>query len=385
MMAQMASQTDAGGHGPPGRDRVYMDHAASTALRPEARAAAATVAADGPANPTGAHRDAQRMRGHLERAREELASRCGVAPHRVVFTSGGTESDNTAIAAGAAGGRVLYSAVEHPAVGEPAAGVGGETIPVDVDGVVDLDALEAMLASGRTVGLVSVMAANNETGVLQPVEQIGALVAAAAPGAWFHTDAVQAFTKVPLDVGGARVALVSVSAHKLGGPIGTGALVLADDVEPAPLLRGGGQERGMRSGTPDPAGAAAFAAAVAASAREDWSRVGRLRDRLEAELCGSVDGIVVHGAGASRLPTHTHVGVEAVMADMLVIACDRAGLAVSSGSSCASGALETSGVLAAMGVPDEGALRLSLGWTSTDDDVDFALDVLVDVVKRLRP
>lgn len=366
-----------------------MDHAASTALRPEARAAAARVAADGPANPTGLHRDAQRVRAHLEAAREELASLCGVAPHRVVFTSGGTESDNTAVAAGAARGKVLYSAVEHPAVLEPAARVGGRAIPVDADGVIDLDALEALLTSrvgfGDGVGLVSVMAANNETGVVQPVEQIAGLVAAVAPGVWFHTDAVQAFTKVPLRIGPDEAALASVSAHKLGGPIGIGALVLGEDVEPEPLLRGGGQERGMRSGTPDPVSAAAFAAAATASAEEDWARVSALRARLEAALTARIDGLVVHGADVARLPTHTHVGIEGVMSDMLVIACDRGGLAASAGSSCASGALSASGVLAAMGASDEGALRLSLGWTSTDEDIEFALDVVADAVKRLRP
>lgn len=364
------------------RERVYLDHAASTAVRPEADAAAALVAADGPANPTGVHRDAQRMRAHLEAAREAVAALCSVAPHRVVFTSGGTESDNFAIAAGAArGGRVLYSAVEHPAVAVPASRAGGEEIPVDASGVVDLDVLDRLLESGGAVAVVSVMAANNETGVVQPLDEIGALVRARAPHAWFHTDAVQAFTKVD-GFGGAG--LVSVTAHKLGGPIGTGALVLGEAVEPEPMLHGGGQERGMRAGTPDPVGAAAFAAAATASAADDWSRVGALRDRLEAGLLEAVDGLVVHGADAQRLPTHCHVGVEGVMADMLVIACDRAGLAVSSGSSCASGAQKASGVLAAMGVSAEGALRLSLGWNTTADDVDFALATVAAAVKGLR-
>lgn len=366
----------------PSLERVYLDHAASTALRPETVAAVARVVADGPANPTGAHSDAQRMRAHLEAARESLAELCGVAPHRVVFTSGGTESDNHAIRAGAARGRVLYSAVEHPAVAEPARAAGGEEIRVDASGVVDLDALEHLLSTRGPVGIVSVMAANNETGVVQPLAEVGALVRDVAPDAWFHTDAVQAFTKVGAGFGGAG--LVSITGHKLGGPIGTGALVLGDDVEPEPLLVGGGQERGMRAGTPDPAGAAAFAAAACASAREDWTQVGALRDRLEAALLASVDGLVVHGAGVPRLPTHCHVGIDGVMADMLVIACDRAGLAVSSGSSCASGAQRSSGVLAAMGVSDEGALRLSLGWTTTAADVDFAVEVVSDAVKRLR-
>ncbi|MFN8104506.1 MAG: aminotransferase class V-fold PLP-dependent enzyme [Acidimicrobiia bacterium] len=364
------------------RSHVYLDHAASTALRPEARAAADLVAADGPANPTGAHRDAQRMRAHLEAARESIAALWSVAPHRVVFTSGGTESDNTAIAAGATRGRVLYSAVEHPAVLEPAVRTGGEAIPVDALGVVDLDALVRMLTSGAPVGIVSVMAANNETGVLQPLDDVAAVVETHAPTAWLHTDAVQAFTKVPV-AAGAR-GLASVSAHKLGGPIGSGALVLGDDVEPEPLLWGGGQERGLRAGTPDPVASAAFAAAACAAAGQDWGRVGVLRDRLEAGLRREVDDLVVHGAAAQRLPTHCHVGIAGVTADMVVIACDRAGLAVSSGSSCASGAQKASGVLAAMGVSDEGALRLSLGWNTTADQVDFAVGVVARAVAGLR-
>jgi len=364
---------------------AYLDHAASTALRPQARAAALAVWDDAPANPTGAHSAAQRMRAHLEDARERLAAVCGVAPHRVVFTSGGTESDNTAVAAGARRGRVLFSAVEHPAVAEAARRVGGDEIPVDSEGVVNLSALAALLRDGPPVGLVSVMAANNETGVCQPLDDVAGLVVELSPQAWFHSDAVQAFGKSPLWLPSALPSMASISAHKLGGPIGTGALVLGADCDPEPLLVGGGQERGLRAGTPDPAGAAAFAAATQAAAGEDWGRVEALRDRLESSLLEAVDGVVVHGAVVPRLPTHCHVGIEGVMADMLVVACDRAGLCVSSGSSCASGAQKASGVLAAMGISDEGALRLSLGWSSTDADVDFALDVLTTVVGRLRP
>ena len=362
---------------------VYLDHAASTALRPEARAAMERVWAGGPANPTGAHGPAQRARASLEAAREVVARHAGVAPGGVVLTSGGTEADNTAVGSGLAAGRVLYSAVEHPAVAVPAARGGGEVIPVDAGGVVDLDALERLLC-GAPVAMVSVMAANNETGVRQPLSEVAAVVAERAPDAVLHSDAVQSFAKAPLDMAGSGVGMASVTAHKLGGPIGTGALLLGEAVDVTPLLWGGGQERERRAGTPDPAGAAAFAAALEAAAATDWEAVGRLRDRLESGLLAAIDGVTVHGAGALRLPTHCHVGVAGVAADLAVIACDRAGLAVSSGSSCASGALKASGVLAAMGAPGEGALRFSLGWTTTVADVERALDVVTDVVKRLR-
>lgn len=363
----------------------YLDHAASTAMRPEARTAIAAVWAIGPANPTGAHSSAQKARDALENAREQLANTLSVRPRQVVFTSGGTESDNWAIRAGAAGGTACCSAIEHPAVAAPVAAAGGITVPVLPSGVIDLDALESLLRSESDgIGCVSVMAANNETGVIQPLASVARLVADLAPGALFHTDAVQAFTKEPLDVAGWGLGAVSLSAHKIGGPIGTGALVLAADVDLPPLLLGGGQEKGRRAGTPDAAGAAAFAAAAEAACFWDWDRVRALRDRLELRLRKEIDGLCVYGAEAPRLATHCHVGIEGIMGDMAVIACDRAGLAVSSGSSCASGAQQESGTLAAMGASDVGVLRFSLGWTTSEEDIDAASQIVIDVVRNLR-
>ncbi len=370
------------------RRMIYLDHAASTTMRQEAIAAMQQVWADSPANPTGAHGPAQTMRTHLELAREQISRLCGVKPSAVVFTSGGTESDNWAISAGARRGRVLYSAIEHAAVVEPAIRAGGESIPVDANGVVDLIALKARLRQlseeGVPVGVVSVMAANNETGVIQPLLQIGRMVRKLAPGALFHSDAVQAFSKVPLDIPALGLGAVSISAHKLGGPIGTGALVLGPEVELHPLLVGGGQEQGRRAGTPDPAGAAGFAAAAAILCPTDWEPIRQRRDRLEATLKSEIEGLVVHSADVDRLPTHCHVGIPGLAADIAVIACDRAGLALSSGSSCSSGAQKASGVMSAMGFSDQGALRFSLGWTTTDDDIDRALEIVTDVVSKLR-
>ncbi len=363
---------------------IYLDHAASTSLRPEAIAAAELVWQDAPANPTGAHSRAQAVRGYLELARERLAGMCDVRPNDVVFTSGGTESDNWAIRAGASRGAVLYSGVEHPAVREPASACEGMAIRVDSDGVVDLDHLEKLLRGGPPVGVVSVMSANNETGVIQPLGEISRLIADVSPNTFLHSDAVQSFTKLPLDVGDTGVQAAAVSAHKLGGPIGTGAMITTESLDLEPLLVGGGQERGLRAGTPDPAGAYAFAAAADAAVACDWAPIAGLRDRLEAALLDAIPGLVVYGAGAERLPTHCQVGIEGLPADMAVIACDRAGLAISSGSSCASGATAPSGALAAMGVSGEGSLRFSLGWTTTAADIDSALDIVVDVVASLR-
>ncbi|MCC7077784.1 MAG: aminotransferase class V-fold PLP-dependent enzyme [Acidimicrobiia bacterium] len=364
---------------------IYLDHAASTALRPEARAARDDVLALGPANPTGAHARAQAVRAALEDARESLACDLGVAPGRVVFTSGGTESDNWAVRAGAERGTVLYSAVEHPAVAVPAEATGGTVIPVDTEGRVDVTAFEGLVVDHRDrIGCVSVMAANNETGVLQPLAEIGEVLGTHCPGCIFHSDAVQAFTKAVLDVDAWGLGAVSLSGHKIGAPVGIGALVLGEGVELTPLLVGGGQERGHRAGTPDAAGAAAFAAAAHAALTDDWERVRGLRDELEASLGAEVEGLVVHGQDAPRVPTHLHVGIPGVAADMAVIACDMAGLAVSSGSSCSSGAQEASATLAAMGAAGDGALRFSLGWTTTSEDIAAALDITVDVVRRLR-
>lgn len=372
---------------------LYLDHAATTTLRPEARRAV-DAAYDLPTgNPTGAHRNARGQRALLEDARERLAAGVGVRVGDVVFTSGGTEADVWAVQGAPAGARIR-SAVEHPAVAEPVDARGGLVVAVDDRGVLDLDALEDLVrqrAAGEGVGVVSVMTANNETGVVQPVTDVIDVVARCAPGALVHTDAVQAFTKIPLaplfaHAATAGVAFAaSLSAHKVGGPVGVGALVVGPGASPAPLLCGGGQERGRRAGTPSAALAAGFAAAADAAAADDWSAVGALRDRLEAALCDGVDGLVVHGVDAHRLPTHCNVAVPGVDADMLVVACDRAGLQVSSGSSCASGALKPSATLAAMGVDGAGAaLRCSLGWDTTTDDVDAAVAIVCDVVARLR-
>lgn len=338
---------------------AYLDHAATAPLAPEALAAMAE-AAQSWANPSSVHAPGRRAQARLEDARESLARGLGCLPGAIVFTSGGTEALGLALNGMPAASR-LVSAVEHDAVRAQAPGA--RTIPVDGEGVVDLAALERLLADAPRPALVAVMAANNETGVVQPLEAVAALVHAA--GGWLLVDSVQSAGKRPLGAGD----LFAVSAHKLGGPPGVGALVVRTDAALAAVQRGGGQERGCRAGTENLPGIAGFAAALAARAADrDWTaRAGALRDRLEAAL----DGAVIHGARAERLPTISCIGMPGVAATTQVMAFDLAGFAVSAGAACSSGKVRASHVLAAMGAAAPGeAIRVSLGWDTTAAEVD---------------
>jgi len=384
---------------------AYLDHAASAPLRPEVAEAMAPYGNGRFGNPSGSHQVARAARRALDEARQQVADFLGTEPGEVVFTSGGTEADNLAVlgplAAQARLGRpaaaVVCSAVEHPAVLEaarwaarPLPGASAPELcllPVDAGGVVLLEALDDLLGPG--VGVVSVMLANNEVGSIQPLAMVADAVRRRAPGAVLHTDAVQAAPFVDLSVAAAPADLISISAHKLGGPTGVGALGVRHGTALAPLLHGGGQERELRSGTQDVAGIVGLAAAcsaVAAGREAEGVRVAGLRDRLAAGLA-SLPGVRRTAAGAAVLPGHCHVLVAGVDREELVLLLDGAGVCASAGSACASGALEASHVLAAMGVTaDEarGALRFSVGWTSTDADVDQALSATAAAVGRLR-
>ncbi len=380
---------------------TYLDHGATTPLRPEVAAAMAEVRAAPLGNPTGSHPPAQRARRLLEEARDEVAAFLGHQPGDIVFTSGGTEAANLAVlgtvdlARCARGEAVLLcSAVEHPAVLESAraaerAGVETRLLPVDGAGVLDLDALAKALSSRST--LVAVMTANNETGVLQPLGDVVDAVRRGAPQAYVFTDAVQAAPYLDLAEQTAGADLVSLSAHKVGGPVGVGALAVRPRVALAARQHGGGQERERRSGTQDVAGAVGLATAlrlVAAERAEAGARVAALRDRLADGLVASVLG--AHRtvpAGTAVLPGHLHLCVPGVEREELLVALGQAGVCVSGGSSCASGALEPSHVLAAMGVAPElaaGALRFTLGHGTADADVDRALRIVAGVVEALR-
>jgi cysteine desulfurase len=378
-------------------DRVYLDWNATTPLRPEARQAMA-AAWDMAGNPSSVHAEGRQARRLVEDARTAVATAISARPQDVVFASGGTEANAMALTPGlrrAAGWpvqRLLVSAIEHTSV------LSGGRFPADAMaaikasgvGLVDLGHLRTLLADGPPA-LVSVMLANNETGAIQPVAEVADIVHGA--GGLLHVDAIQAFGKIPFDVKSIRADLVTLSAHKIGGPKGVGALVLAEDVQGLePLLRGGGQELGRRAGTENVAGIAAFGAAVRAAMAAlegDSARSQGLRNRLEKGL-RQTPGMIVFSEGTPRLPNTTLFTVDGLKAETAVIGFDLGGIAVSSGSACSSGKVQPSHVLAAMGVGRElaqGAVRLSLGWSTTEADIDLALQAwrkLADALLRGR-
>jgi cysteine desulfurase len=363
-------------------DRVYLDWNATTPLRPEARAAM-TAAFDLCGNASSVHAEGRKARHLVEEARTAVAAALGGAPRNVVFTSGGTEANALAldpglrVGAGAPVERLLVSAVEHASVlAGGRFGAADTIVPVTQSGVIDLDALRAALASGPPA-LVSIMAANNETGVLQPIAEAAKIIHQA--GGILHVDAIQAFGKIPLNINEVGADLVTLSAHKIGGPKGVGALVLGEAVSGLePLLRGGGQERGRRAGTENVAGIAGFGAATRAAVAvlaQDRSRLEGLRHRLESGLRANPDVMVFSGE-APRLPNTTLFTAPGMRAETAVIGFDLEGIAVSSGSACSSGKVQASHVLQAMGFGPEhaiGAVRLSLGWSTTEADIDRCL------------
>jgi cysteine desulfurase len=385
---------------------TYLDHAATTPLRPEVAAAMAAVHAETLGNPTGSHPPAQRARRLLEEARDEVAAFLGRDPGAIVFTSGGTESANLAFLGPAEAARLergeavlLSSAVEHPAVREAAraaakAGLDTRELPVDASGIVDPDALARTLSSRVTS--VAIMTANNETGVVQPLPDLIEGVNRRAPNAYVFTDAVQAAPYIDLAEFTAGADMVSLSAHKVGGPVGVGALAVAPRVVLEPRQYGGGQERERRSGTQDVAGAVGLATALRLVTSERATaapRVAALRDRLRDGLLNAIEGASrtvtaeAVAAGVDVLPGHLHLCVPGVEREELLVALGAQDVCVSGGSSCASGALQPSHVLSAMGVAPAlaaGALRFTLGYATTEADVDRALAVVPAVVAALR-
>ena len=373
--------------------QAYLDHAASTPARPEVVEAMVPWLADHPGNPSGAHAVARAARRAVDDARDWVAALVGATAGEVVFTSGGTEADNLAVdgVVRATGGLPVCSAVEHPAVLAPVREVGGVVVPTDAGGRIDLDALAETLADVDGIRLVSVMAVNNETGVINDLDAVANVVAEHVPEAMLHTDAVQAAAWVDLGPACRSAALVSLTGHKFGGPKGAGALVVRDGVPMAAVLRGGGQERDRRAGTqnvPAIVGLGEAARLVQADREATVRRVGVLRDRLEGGLLAAVDG--VHRTvpdGTPRTPGVAHLCISGVESEALLFLLERHGLSASAGSSCASGAQEPSHVLAAMGVDRTAALgsvRLSLGHASTPADVDHALAVVPAAVAQLR-
>ncbi|OAF19521.1 cysteine desulfurase family protein [Bradyrhizobium neotropicale] len=365
-------------------NRVYLDWNATTPLRAEARAAM-LAAWDLVGNPSSVHAEGRDARRLVEEARAALAAAVGALPRNVIFTSAGTEANTLALSPGLRGRsggpveRLLVSAVEHPSV------VAGGRFPADRiaqvqvtrSGVVDLDHLKALLGAGAPA-LVSIMAANNETGALQPVAEAAKMVHEA--GGLLHVDAIQALGKSPLDIKAIDADLATFSAHKIGGPKGVGALVVAEGVAGLePVLRGGGQELGRRAGTENVAGIAGFGAAVKAVVQtlsEDAERMATLRDHLEKGLL-AIAGTTIFSGDVQRLPNTVLFTAPGLKAETAVIGFDLEGIAVSSGSACSSGKVQPSHVLSAMGFgPDvaQGAVRLSLGWSTQVEDINRALE-----------
>jgi cysteine desulfurase len=379
---------------------IYLDHAASTPMRPEAVDAMAPFLADEFANPSGGHRAASAAKNALELARESIAELLGARPEEIVFTGGGTEADNLAVKGAARAARslgrgdgVVSARFEHKGVLASCDRLDREGFRVtrvgaDARGIVDVGALEAAVDT-HTV-LVSLMLVNNEVGTIQPLGEVVDRVRARAPQAVVHTDAVQA---VPwLDVAATTVDadLVVVSAHKFGGPKGVGALVARGSTPLEPLVEGGGQERGLRSGTSNVAGAVAMAAALratVASLDADCARVGRLRDRLVDGLLAAIPDSIENGDRAHKVAGNAHLAFPGVEAEALLMWLDARGLYAAAGSSCSSGATEPSHVLEAMGIARAGArssVRFSLGFASAERDVDAALQLVPEGVAQLR-
>ncbi|MEX0892605.1 MAG: cysteine desulfurase family protein [Gemmatimonadota bacterium] len=378
-------------------EAIYMDHAATTALRPEAREAMAPYLDARFGNPSSTHRWGREARGALEEARERVAAALGARRSEIVFTGGGTEADNIAIlgrwrCARQDGARaVVCSAVEHKAIlaaVQQAGREGAEVVLLAVDehGTLDLDAVEHALVA--TPAVVSVMWGNNEVGTVQPVGAVAERCRAA--GVVCHTDAVQAFGKVPVDVAAASVDLLSVSAHKIGGPKGIGALYVRDGVRVDPVCHGGGQERQLRPGTENVAGAVGFAAAAERAAAEqaaEAARLAALRDTLCQQISAAVPDVRVNGQGAAaRLPHVLSLTFPDADQDAFLIGLDLEGLACSGASACQSGASAPSHVLSAMGGAMEASatIRLSFGHVTTAEEVARAAELVARVASRVR-
>ena len=364
---------------------VYLDHNATTPVRPEA-IAAITDALTLEGNPSSIHAAGRAAKAVMEKARDQIAMATGASTAEVVFTSGGTEA-NGATLKGSGAKYLVVSATEHDSIisGAEATGLPVHVIPVNGAGLLDLGVLKAVLAREGAGGLVSVMLANNETGVVQPIRTIADI--ARDHGAKVHCDAVQALGKIQVDVTALGVDYLSVSAHKIGGPKGVGALIVRAGLDIAPLVTGGGQEKGRRSGTENLIGIAGFgaAASVVDASLQHMHSLKTLRDAMEAKLLAIAPQAVVFGQDADRLPNTTCIGMPGVRNELQVMAFDLEGLCISAGSACSSGKVASSHVLAAMHVDDAiggNAIRISLGWNTQSAEVDKMVKAWEEIYQR---
>ncbi|MEU8236676.1 cysteine desulfurase family protein [Actinoplanes missouriensis] len=381
---------------------AYLDHAATTPMLPAALDAYVAAARE-VGNPSSLHAAGRGARRLVEESRERIAAVLGARPSEVIFTGGGTESDNLAVkgifwsrrAADPARDLVVVSSVEHHAVLDAADWLGAQegaqvvTLPVDGDGRVLPAAVAELIAeAGERIAVISVQWANNEVGTIQPIAELAGLAAAA--GIPFHTDAVQAAGQIPVDFAASGAAALTLTGHKLGGPVGVGALLLGRDVAVTPLLHGGGQERDVRSGTLDTAGVVAFATAVEAAVktRDEYAqRVAALRDDLVARVRALIPDVIFNGAAGERLPGNAHFSFPGCEGDALLLLLDAQGVYCSTGSACSAGVAQPSHVLLAMGADDARArssLRFTLGHDSTGEDVEALLAALPGAVERAR-
>ncbi len=375
---------------------VYMDHAATTPVRPEVVEAMLPYFSERYGNPSSLYALAREAKGAVEEARGQVASAIGAEPEEIFFTSGGTESDNWAIKGVAAGLRkrgdhIITSSIEHSAVIHPCRELEKEGfrvtyLPVDEFGRVDPGVVEDAITDATI--LISVMAANNEIGTIQPVAEIGRI--AHDRGVLFHTDAVQAIGAFPVDVDAIGADLLALTAHKFGGPKGAGALYVRKRTRIATLMEGGAQERGRRAGTENVPGIVGLGRAIELAVAEmprNATRIAGMRDRMIREILDAIPDTRLNGHPTERLPNNVNVAFRYVEGESILLLLDSLGIAASSGSACTSASLEPSHVLLAIGLPHEiahGSLRLTLGQDTTEDDVDHVLSVLPGVIKRLR-
>lgn len=373
---------------------IYLDHSATTPVDSRVFEAMKPYLTEHYGNPSSIYRIGQDVRKAVEDARESVAKLLGAKPKEILFTSGGTESDNTAlkgVALNRGGGHIITSVIEHPAVLKVVGwletqGFTATYIPVGSDGLVDPDEVRKAVRPDTIV--ISIMHANNEIGVIQPIEEISGV--AREKEIPFHTDAVQTFGKVAIDVGTMGIDLLALSAHKIYGPKGTGVLYVRKGIKFDPCVHGGHQEWGKRGGTENVAGIVGLGRAAELSAAEmeaDEKRIGKLRDKLEEGLRGTIDDVIFNGSRRQRLYSLANICVKYVEGEAMLLNLDFHGIAASSGSACTSGSLEPSHVLLAIGLPAEiahGSLRFSLGRSNTDEDIDKVLEVLPPIVAKLR-
>jgi cysteine desulfurase len=364
---------------------IYLDHNATTPVRPEVVSRIAEVLAL-PGNPSSTHAAGRQARKVLDDARDQVAAACGASPREIVFTSGGTEANGMALS-GISAEHLIVSATEHDSIlthaGE--SGLPYDVVPVDSGGSIQLDVLESCLRAAKGRMLVSVMLANNETGVLQPISEIASL--AKEHEAIIHCDAVQAFGKIPVDFEALGVDYMSLSSHKIGGPKGVGCLVVREGLDVKPFVHGGGQETGRRSGTENLPGIGGFgmAASMVPDLLAQMEELQQWRDSLESDMRSASNDVVVMGDADNRLSNTLNISMPGVDNDVQLMALDLAGYCVSAGSACSSGKVSVSHVLQAMNVPPDIArttLRISLGWNTQQQDVEAFAEAWKDIYSR---